>query len=294
MNLTSPSQVKAWCIENDFHPNRTLGQNFLVDKNVLESIVDEGLGGVAEGEAVLEIGPGLGVMTEELLTRGHRVVAIEKDAVLASRLSSSLAGAGAPLEVLAGDALDARLMQEALAKVGSVNPAGPALVSNLPYQAGTRIILELAQARAVRQMTVLLQTEVADRLAAEAGGRARSLAGVWAQLDYDVVSIRKVSASCFWPRPDVGSAVVRLSRHDRNSSLAPLERDLFHRVTKMAFAHRRKMLSTIFKSVDTKLLALSQEAAPVRILPEFASMRPEALSVADWLSLTKGMINDNA
>lgn len=294
MNLTSPSQVKAWCIENDFHPNRTLGQNFLVDKNVLESIVDAGLEGVAQGEAVLEIGPGLGVMTEELLARGHRVVAIEKDVALASRLAGSLAGAVAPLEVIAGDALDARLMSEAFVKVGSPDPNGPALISNLPYQAGTRIILELAQARAVRQMTVLLQTEVAERLAAAPGGRARSLAGVWAQLDYDVASIRMVSASCFWPRPDVGSAVVRLSRHDRNSSLTQVERDLFHRVTKMAFAHRRKMLSTIFKSVDTKLLALSQEPSTVRILPEFASLRPEALSVADWVSLTKGIINDDA
>ena len=88
MNLTSPSQVKAWCIENGFHPNRVLGQNFLIDRNALEAIVDAGLDGVPAGAPVLEIGPGLGVLTEEMLRRGHPVVAIEKDPVLAARLAA--------------------------------------------------------------------------------------------------------------------------------------------------------------------------------------------------------------
>ena len=80
MNLTSPSQVKAWCIANDFHPNRTLGQNFLVDRNALVAIVDAGLGeGAAQGVRVLEVGPGLGVLTEEMLRRGAMVTAVEKD-----------------------------------------------------------------------------------------------------------------------------------------------------------------------------------------------------------------------
>ena len=78
MNLTSPSQVKAWCIENEFHPNKTMGQNFLIDRNALVAIVDAGLAplaGVAKPR-VLEIGPGLGVLTEELLSRGCEVLAI--------------------------------------------------------------------------------------------------------------------------------------------------------------------------------------------------------------------------
>ena len=85
MNLTSPSQVKAWCIENGFHPNRTLGQNFLIDRNILEAILDAA--GVAAGQRVLEVGPGLGVLTEALLERGARVTAVEKDARLAARLT---------------------------------------------------------------------------------------------------------------------------------------------------------------------------------------------------------------
>ena len=77
MNLTSPSQVKAWCIDHGFHPNKVLGQNFLVDRNALEALVDAAA--LAPGTRVLEIGPGLGVLTEEMLRRGLAVTAIEKD-----------------------------------------------------------------------------------------------------------------------------------------------------------------------------------------------------------------------
>ena len=104
MNLTSLSGVREWCIANGFHPNKVMGQNFLVDRNVLEAIVDAGLEDAGEGD-ILEIGPGLGVMTEELLRRGRRVTAIEKDDVLAGRLLEAM-GCPAALSVVAGDALD--------------------------------------------------------------------------------------------------------------------------------------------------------------------------------------------
>lgn len=163
MNLTSPSQVKAWCIENGFHPNKVLGQNFLVDRNVVEAIADAGLEDGAR--RVLEVGPGLGVLTEALLARGAKVTAIEKDSVLASRLKSAL-GDPSGLEVIAGDALEVRAKGEF-----------DCMVSNLPYQAGTRILLEFAIARELKSMTVLVQTEVAERLAAGPGSKARGLAG---------------------------------------------------------------------------------------------------------------------
>lgn len=265
MNLTSPSQVKAWCIENEFHPNKVLGQNFLIDRNALEAIVDAGLDGAelsSDGKVdVLEIGPGLGVLTEEMLNRGARVTAVEKDPVLAGRLKAAL-GDPADLEVIAGDALEVR-------------PEGRfgCMVSNLPYQAGTRILLELVQRRELPTMTVLVQTEVAERLAAKEGSKTRGLAGVWAQLDYDVKIVRKVSASCFWPRPEIGSSVVKLVRHDRNIDFSAECRKFFHSLTKKAFEHRRKQLGSIFKD-------LIQSTA-----------RAEELSNEDWLELTKGLMN---
>jgi 16S rRNA (adenine1518-N6/adenine1519-N6)-dimethyltransferase len=268
MNLTSPSQVKAWCIENEFHPNKVLGQNFLIDRNALEAIVDAGLEGAevsSDGRTdVLEIGPGLGVLTEEMLRRGARVTAVEKDPVLAGRLKPAL-GEHPDLDVIAGDALKVR-----------VEKRFGCMVSNLPYQAGTRILLELVQRRELPVITVLVQTEVAERLAAKEGSKVRGLAGVWAQLDYDVKLIRKVSASCFWPRPEVGSSVVKLVRHDRNVDFSPECRKLFHSLTKKAFEHRRKQLGSVFKD-------LIQSTA-----------RAEDLSNEAWIELTKGLIdNDN-
>ena len=287
MNLTSPSQVKAWCIENGFHPNKVLGQNFLIDQNALKAIVDAGLENVRMFECsnrrivelsnrqtgelvnVLEIGPGLGVLTEEMLKRGCRVTAIEKDPVLAARLRESL-GNPDDLEVVAGDALD--WLAQSNNRTFEQSNNFDVMISNLPYQAGTRILLELVKAHELPSMTVLVQTEVAERLAAKEGTKTRGLAGVWAQLDYDVKIVRKVAASCFWPRPEIGSSVVRLVRHDRNAGLAPEERDLFHRLTKQAFEHRRKQLGSIFKDMIQ------------------STARAEELSNEDWIQLTKGLI----
>ena len=274
MNLTSPSQVKAWCIESGFHPNKVLGQNFLIDRNALVGIVDAGLEGVAASSPrVLEIGPGLGVLTEELLARGCEVTAVEKDPVLASRLKESLGNPGA-LTVIEGDALDLipRIVPPASDPAGV--PAFDCMVSNLPYQAGTRILLELVRARSVAAMTVLVQTEVAERLAAREGSRTRGLAGVWAQLDYDVRIVRKVAASCFWPRPEIGSSVVRLTRHDRNVTFSAEERDIFHKLTKQAFEHRRKQLGSIFKDMIQ------------------STARAEELSNENWITLVKGLLKD--
>jgi len=261
MNLTSPSQVKAWCIENDFHPNKTLGQNFLIDNNALQSIVDAGLFNV-DGMNVLEIGPGLGVLTEELLKRGCQVTAVEKDPVLADRLATSL-GNPTGLKVIPGDALQV---------LGTFEEPFDCMVSNLPYQAGTRILLEMVKARTPKAMTALVQAEVADRLVAGPGSKVRGLAGVWAQLDYDVKIVRKVSASCFWPRPAIGSTVVRLDRHDRNIDVSVEEREFFFRLTKKAFEHRRKQLGTIFKDMIQ------------------STSRAEELSNEDWISLSRNLV----
>ena len=282
MNLTSPSQVKAWCIENGFHPNRVLGQNFLIDRNALEAIVDAGLAGVSKdrGAAILEIGPGLGVLTEEILKRGCSVTAVEKDPVLAARLAGSL-GNPPNLSVVEADALDWISRSPfpvphspfPIPRSPFPVPHSPfdAMVSNLPYQAGTRILLELVQRHDIPSMTVLVQTEVAERLAAKEGSKTRGLAGVWAQLDYDVKIVRKVAASCFWPRPEIGSSVVTLTRHDRNIALSARERDVFHRLTKKAFEHRRKQLGSIFKDLIQ------------------SSLRAEELTNEDWINLSKGI-----
>ena len=268
MNLTSLSQVKDWCIRSGFHPNRVLGQNFLIDRNVLDAILDAALSSpIANPQppTVLEIGPGLGVLTEGLLSRGCAVTAIEKDPVLADRLEEAL-GHPANLTVLKGDALD-------YIKQGRCD-GFPAMVSNLPYQAGTRILIELVERFNAQPETivVLLQTEVAERLAAKEGSKTRGLSGVRVQFDYDVQIVRKVSASCFWPRPEIGSTVVKLVRHHRNDAVGAEVRALFRHLTKQAFEHRRKQLGSIFKGLIE------------------STARAEELSNEDWLALSRSLV----
>ena len=267
MNLTSPSQVKEWCLKHGFHPNKVLGQNFLIDKNALDAILDAALGAGEVGAEILEIGPGLGVLTEGLLARGCSVTAIEKDPFLADRLAESL-GSPAALNVIKGDALD-------LIKSGACDGFSH-LVSNLPYQAGTRMLLELIRRPQAmpETMTVLVQTEVAERLAAGPGGKTRGLAGVWAQLDYTVECVRKVAPTCFWPRPEIGSTVVKLVRHHMNDALPAAVRETLTRLTKQAFEHRRKQLGAIFKGVIE------------------STARAEELSNKEWLELSMALSED--
>jgi 16S rRNA (adenine1518-N6/adenine1519-N6)-dimethyltransferase len=260
--LTSPGVTRTVLAQFGIRARKKYGQNFLTDGNIVRGIVEAA--GITKEDCVLEIGPGLGVLTEEMLRRGARVTAVEKDPVLAGRLKPAL-GEHPDLDVIAGDALKVR-----------VEKRFGCMVSNLPYQAGTRILLELVQRRELPVITVLVQTEVAERLAAKEGSKVRGLAGVWAQLDYDVKLIRKVSASCFWPRPEVGSSVVKLVRHDRNVDFSPECRKLFHSLTKKAFEHRRKQLGSVFKD-------LIQSTA-----------RADVLSNEDWITLVKGLINENA
>jgi 16S rRNA (adenine1518-N6/adenine1519-N6)-dimethyltransferase len=268
MNLTSLSQVRDWCIRNGFHPNRVLGQNFLIDRNALDAILDAALAGVEQpaAQGVLEIGPGLGVLTEGLLSRGCTVTAIEKDPALADRLKESL-GNPERLTVVKGDALDC-------IKRGECD-GFPMMVSNLPYQAGTRMLIELVERLVMESMVVLVQTEVAERLAAKEGSKTRGLAGVRVQLDYDVTIVRKVAAGCFWPRPEIGSTVVKLVRHHRNDNVGEAVRGMFRRLTKQAFEHRRKQLGSIFKGMIE------------------STARAEDLSNGDWIALAAALSSDN-
>ncbi len=277
MNLTSPSQVKAWCIANDFHPNKTLGQNFLIDRNTLKATLDAA--GVSSGCRVLEIGPGLGVLTEGLLSRGARVTAVEKDTRLASRLAEAL-GDPPELRVLAADALE--VAWDALLAEGF-----DACVSNLPYSVGTRILLDLApHPLAPPVFVVLVQSEVAERFAAPPGRAGRSQAGVWLQLDYTVTPVRTVKASCFWPRPAVASALVRLDRQP--CALTPTQRVWFHDLTRYAFMHRRKQLGGLLRKAPAPL---GREEGALAVLFHSAGVDPlaraEQLTNTQWQSLAR-------
>jgi len=278
VNLTSPSQVKGWCIARGFHPNRTLGQNFLIDRNVLDAIVDAA--GVNPGQRVLEAGSGLGVLTVALLERGARVTAVEKDHRLCAWLRESL-GDRSDLTLVEADMLELDL--DAM-----LRPGFDSFVANLPYSVGTRILLDVARHRhAPRLLTILVQTEVAERFAAPPRGEMRGLAGVWLQRLYDVTLVRGVKSTCFWPKPEVGSTLVRLTRHDR-FPLADEAANRFTTLTKLAFMHRRKQLASVIRrayaetDADTAAIVSCFDACAI---PPTA--RAEELTLAQWCALAE-------
>ncbi len=286
LNLTSPSQIAAWCAEQGFKPNRTLGQNFLIDQNTLDFLVDTAE--LNPSDNVLEVGPGLGVVTQGMLSRGANVIAVEKDPVLAARLPKALEEeAQGRLKVIPGDMLEQDLDALLAMPDAPSQPRFAAFVSNLPYSCGTRILIDLARHRlAPPRMVVTVQLEVAERLAAPPRDSSRGLASVWIQRLYDVEIARVVKPTCFFPRPEVSSAIVRLVRHDREP-LAPAAIERFEALTKLGFSHRRKQLATTLRHAPAPLaMPPERTTAILESLDLDPRVRPEELTVSQWRAIS--------
>ncbi len=298
-----PSEVKAWCVANGFRPNRALGQNFLIDRNTVDAIV--AAADVHPGEHVLEVGPGMGALTHALLDAGAEVTAVEKDEALAALLRESCAdrpGFTLYTADMLDVSLDALLSCGACSVPGSqfsvpgsqfsvpasrtANPYFTKFVSNLPYSVGTRILLEICRhPLAPATCLVMVQKEVADRLAAAPSTPDRGQAGVWIQQRYDVEAVRTVKPTCFWPQPEISSTVVRLVRHDR-LPLDAAQRRVFEAVTKLAFMHRRKQMASIFRSAGTVGgVVIEDPAAWLASCGLPPSVRPEAIANETWRDL---------
>jgi len=297
-NLTSPTCVRNLLAGLGIRPNRTLGQNFLVDRNILRLLLGDA--GVSPRDAVLEVGPGLGVVTAELLARGVHVIAVEKDERLASYLAERFVGCG-QFSLVHADMLDMDVVAARGSEGPSASPPGasgrgriivPAsgyrLVSNLPYAAGSRILVALSQgAVSPVAMTVTVQQEVAARVCARPGGRDYGLLTVLLGLRYEGRVTRKVSAACFWPRPDVASAVVVLKKRPQRLLPAALE-GTYYALVKHAFAMRRKQLSTIMRSAPG--MAVNPKRKGVAVLESAGiapSARPQNVDVETWCGLAR-------
>ena len=283
MNLTSPKDVKDWCHQNGFHPSRALGQNFLIDRNSLDAIITTSA--AAAGQRILEIGPGLGVLTQALLQTGARVTAVEKDHRLARFLRDALQPAFPDtLTLIEADMLDVDLDALLAEKFSAV-------VANLPYSVGTRILIDIAaHPLAPASYTLLMQTEVAERLTAPENHPERALLSVWLQRLYDIRHAHKIPPTCFYPRPEVDSTLVHLTRHDRHP-LTPRQTQLYTSLTRHAFTHRRKQLFPLLRTFPAPALplpALENLFAALALNPK---IRPAELSVEKWCALTVAWLN---
>jgi 16S rRNA (adenine1518-N6/adenine1519-N6)-dimethyltransferase len=246
MKLSEMKQVLAEC---DIQLTKSLGQNFLHDTNQLKRIVEKAE--LTVGDKVLEIGPGLGPLTDLLLEKAGQVLAIETDArlvkILRQRFSQALAspGAGAHgtarLQLLQDDALDFLRRERR-------NWDGWKLVANLPYSVASPILVELAEGSpGPDRLVATLQIEVARRLMAKASDPDFGILSLLLQVSYVPQGWFKIPATCFFPSPGVDSACIGLARR-KEPLLEPAQRATFTRMVKLGFSQRRKMLMKRLKS----------------------------------------------
>jgi len=234
--LGNAARTKEVLAKYNMSAKKKFGQNFLIDSHVLEGIVEAA--GVTDDDLVLEIGPGIGSLTQYLAEAAGKVVAVEIDKTLLPVLADTLS------EYDNVTVINEDILKVDLDEIVSENGGRPIkVVANLPYYITTPIIMKLFESRArIESITVMVQKEVADRMAAEPGGKdygSLSLAvGYYAK----AVTVMDVPPSSFIPQPNVGSAVVNLSRYAEPRVKVQDEKRLFEMV-RTAFNQRRKTLS---------------------------------------------------
>ncbi|WIV60958.1 16S rRNA (adenine(1518)-N(6)/adenine(1519)-N(6))-dimethyltransferase RsmA [Amycolatopsis nalaikhensis] len=234
VELLGPAEIRGLAAELDVRPTKKLGQNFVHDPNTVRRIVE--LAGVGPDDVVLEVGPGLGSLTLGLLATGARVVAVEIDPKLADRLPKTVAERGPEaadrLTVVGADAL----------RVANADlPGSPtSLVANLPYNVAVPVVLHLlAEVPSLKSGLVMVQTEVADRMAAGPGSRIYGVPSVKLAYYGPARKVAPVPRSVFWPVPNVDSALVAFERGDAPASD---DRDRLFKLVDAAFSQRRKTL----------------------------------------------------
>ncbi len=274
------AEAKAALRRLDVAPQRRRGQNFMVREDTLDAVA--GALEIAPGEAVLEIGPGLGFLTRRLVAAGAKVTAVEKDRVMARHLRAMFPPGS--LELIEKDFLD-------LDPERDLGPDPPRkIVGNIPYNI-TSPILEWVIRHRARLSAVALTTqwEVAQRLAASPGGKDWGALSVFVQFHCEVRVLRKIGREAFYPVPGVDSALIRLDllpapRH------APGDEGLFFRLVRAAFQKRRKTLLNALAAPEGRdclsKSRLLEVFAATRIDPR---RRPETLSLAEWASLSDSL-----
>ena len=270
MTLTEMRQILA---DGGIQLTKSLGQNFLHDANQLRRIVDAAE--LSPADRVLEIGPGLGPLTELLLAESAHVLALELDERLVTILRRKFAD-HTKLELRHKDALGFLRHQKR-------DWAGWKLVANLPYSVASPVLVELAQAeRPPGRMTVTLQLEVARRLAANAGDDDYGVLTLLVQLTFAPGGMFKIPPGCFFPEPDVTSACLTLVR--RPEPLLPRElHRTYTQIVKRAFSQRRKMMLKLLRA-DWPGETLDAAFATLNISPQ---ARAETVSLEAFVKLTE-------
>lgn len=279
--LTSPSTIRYIMEKYGFRFSKSLGQNFLIDASIVEQIIDGAE--VGADDVVLEVGPGIGVMTQAMAKRAKKVVAVEIDKALLPVLDETLEDLD-NVEIVSGDVLKVDLQQIIDEKLGG---QAPKVIANLPYYVTTPIIMRFLEEQIpVTDIVVMVQKEVADRMVAGPGSKTYGALSVVVQYYAEPSKIVKAPPSVFMPQPGVESSVVRLKR--RTSAPVELKApELFFKTVRSAFMKRRKTLLNALSSGE-----LDASKDEVRQVLETCGIDPkrrgETLDMQEFASLANG------
>lgn len=300
----SPTETRQLLTGLGHQPKRFLGQNFLVDGNIVRKSLE--LAQVAPGDAVVEIGPGLGTLTTALLEAGAAVWAVEKDRTLHAHLAEQLAPRfPTTLHLLEGDGVEHPLaglekhlwanhprlatpivtgedLPPSVAE-GDASPPIFKIVANLPYAIATPWLDAVLEGPLPSRMVLMLQQEAAQRYSAQPGSKSFGAISVFLQAAYDLAPGHKVAAACFYPRPDIESYLLHLVRKP-----APVvfPKD-FKALVRACFQQRRKQIGALLRGQFPG--AGSPWREPLEACGHSEQTRPEAISVDCWQRLARSL-----
>jgi len=276
MNLSSANNVKNILEKFSAKPKKSFGQNFLIDKNILQKIVDAS--DIQPNDTILEVGPGVGTLTQELAKKAKRVIAVEKDEAMIEILrenSKNFSGQSGPasgwknVKIVHEDIL--RFKMEGDYKV----------VANIPYYLTSPLIRKfLEEKNPPKEIILMIQKEVAERICAKVPDM--NLLAVSVQFYADPKIIFNVSKNCFWPIPKVDSAIIKITPKSIPDNINP---DLFFKVVKAGFSQPRKQIAGNL----SKVLKIKKEVVNELLLKNnlTSNQRAETLNITDWINLSK-------
>ena len=271
----SPKQTRALLDELAHFPNKKLGQNFLVDGNIVRKSVE--MADIDASSHVVEVGPGLGTLTRAILSTGATVWAVERDRTLSEHIRVNVLPEQPNLHLIEGDCLDYPRAELPIEQA----KAGFKIVANLPYAVSTPWMEAVISGPLPQRMVLMLQKEAADRYIAKHGSKAFGAISIFLQSVYTAHSKHLVSAQCFHPAPKVDSALLRLDLREDAVHFSKVARECIRRI----FTQRRKQLGALCKrdpQPEAREWFDSIVADGVK-----ATVRPEELAIEYWQTLAR-------
>jgi len=271
MDLLSPKTIKELLAKHDAKPSKLMGQNFLIDAHALNKIVDSAQ--LDQQDTILEVGPGMGILTQALAKTVKKVIAIEKDRVMIKILKETLQTHN-NVEVIQDNALKFN------PATCHLKPRGYKMVANIPYYLTSPIIRKfLEEQTPPKEMVLMVQKEVAQRICARPPNM--SILAVSVQFYATAKIISYISKNCFWPAPKVDSAIIKITPFETKKEV---DAKAFFTVVKAGFLQPRKQLANNL----SKALKINRERVNAWLLGNNirSEQRAETLSVDEWIALT--------